>query len=689
MKYILLPFGLLDVLYGCRSQILTGLCMLLCCTAASAQIPDDIRNSLERFLENQGSGADFTEISDELGALYQRPLNLNKAGLDELLACPLLDAQLVLGLIEHRRKFGPLAHINELQVIPGFTRERILALQAFIRLDDPGTIGWRNLRQYWNHGNGDAFFYTLNSYGNRDPRFSLQDTGSNRQRAFLGDPLKSSVRLRYYKTGVYSLALTAEKDPGEPWWYGGRPDFISAHLAIDQLGPFKRIIVGDYLATFGQGLLLGSGLAFSQSANVMNIKRTRGGIRPYRSVNEIRYFRGMALSAERRGWQLSLLLSNNKSDGIRLNDSTQSVEGLLADFYNSGLHRTRPELAARNQFNMPLAALVAEKKLRSGTLGMVYRRDFIPAAQEKSKDLYRLFGNVPAASDLLSIYGDYTLRNVHFFFEEVRDPLQPSRHLAGVAGLLASLAPSLDISLLHRNYSRLFNNSMSIGFGNNQSDENGWYLGVQWRIKRNIGFLCYRDVWKSSWLRYQISAPAQGASWLAELNYARGKQIFLYARYRETEQLRNQASDAVAVDFPLGSRVQRFRLHADYPAGKVVSFSTRYEYARQIRDGSPQIPGSILFHEIQMNKPVYGFRFSARITFYQVSDYVARIYAFEGDLPFVFNVNGFYGNGRSFYVIARKKIAGNCDIYTRISSDLNPGRAQHQTTLSGLVKWSF
>jgi hypothetical protein len=336
-----------------------------------------------------------------------------------------------------------------------------------------------------------------------------------------------------------------------------------------------------------------------------------------------------------------------------------------------------------------MAALAIERKLKGGTVGASYRRVFTQTTNAGSNNLYQWYSRLTGQQNLMSVYGDYTYRNAHVFFEQVRNPAQASKSLASVAGLLVSLAQNLDVSMLYRNYDKQFNNSMSIGFGANQIDENGWYLGMNWRIRKNIGFLFYRDIWKSSWLRYQISAPSSGGSWLAELNYARGKQIFLYARYRESEQPRNISSELAAVDAPELSRVQRFRIHADYPGGKIVSFSTRYEWATQIRETGTSYPGSILFHEVQMNKPIHGFRFSARISFYQVSDYVARIYAFEGDLPYVFNVNSFYGNGRCFYLIARKKISGVCDVYLRYSSDLNPERKQQQQTLSGMIKWNL
>jgi hypothetical protein len=383
------------------------------------------------------------------------------------------------------------------------------------------------------------------------------------------------------------------------------------------------------------------------------------------------------------------MYSNNKQDGLRQNDSTQLEEGLIADFFNSGLHRNRKEIASRNQFSVPMFAMALEKKFSAGSLGISYKQDWGPELNNSGNSLYQWFSNQPHPSRLLSVYGDYTLRNVHLFFEQVRNPEQANKSLAGVAGLLVSLAQNLDVSLLYRHYDKTFNNPMSIGFGNNQSNEQGWYLGAHWRIRKHIGFLCYKDIWKSDWLRYQVAGPSAGGSWLTELNYARGKQIFLYLRYRETTQARNFSSSMVPIDAPMELRVKRLRFHADYPAGKNLSFSTRFECATPVVEGQSQQWGSLLFHEVQMNKPVRGYRISARLSFYDVGDYLGRIYAFEGDLPYVFNVQGFYGNGSSFYLMLRKNISRRCDLYTRFSSDLNEGRGQKSKTLSGMIKWNF
>ena len=146
-------------------------------------------------------------------------------------------------------------------------------------------------------------------------------------------------------------------------------------------------------------------------------------------------------------------------------------------------------------------AMAMEKKFKAGTLGVSYKHDFNPGMNNSGNHLYHWFSRQNSPARLLSVYGDYTLRNIHLFFEQVRNPERANKSLGSVVGLLMSLAQNLDVSLLYRNYDQTFNNPMSIGFGNNQSNEQGCYLGAQWRIRKNIGFLCYKDIWNSNWLR--------------------------------------------------------------------------------------------------------------------------------------------------------------------------------------------
>jgi hypothetical protein len=49
-------------------------------------------------------------------------------------------------------------------------------------------------------------------------------------------------------------------------------DFMTGHLAIQNIGKLKSLNIGDYQAQFGQGLTFWSGFGFGKTADAMNIK---------------------------------------------------------------------------------------------------------------------------------------------------------------------------------------------------------------------------------------------------------------------------------------------------------------------------------------------------------------------------------------------------------------------------------
>src|SRR5688572_30521409 len=81
-----------------------------------AQIPEEARDAVEKYLENTETDADFTQMLDELTAYLERPIRINSATLDELLRFPLISPVQALAIIQHRQKYGLFLHLHELQV---------------------------------------------------------------------------------------------------------------------------------------------------------------------------------------------------------------------------------------------------------------------------------------------------------------------------------------------------------------------------------------------------------------------------------------------------------------------------------------------------------------------------------------------------------------------------------------------
>ena len=129
---------------------------------------------------------------------------------------------------------------------------------------------------------------------------------------YLGDRNRIYTRYKYNYGNHISFGITAEKDAGEEFFKGSQPngfDFYSAHFFLRNQGKIKQLAIGDYQAQFGQGLTFWSGLAFGKSADIMLVKRSAVGLKPYTSADENLFMRGAGIRgvAGRNNFYVSFL----------------------------------------------------------------------------------------------------------------------------------------------------------------------------------------------------------------------------------------------------------------------------------------------------------------------------------------------------------------------------------------------
>jgi len=113
-----------------------------------------------------------------------------------------------------------------------------------------------------------------------------------------------------------------------------------------------RIVLGDFRAQFGQGLILNTGFSPGKSAFVTNIRRSGPTLNRFTSVNEQNYLRGAGTTINlTKHIKLSSFVSARKRDG---NISFADTSGIDIDIQNftslqlSGLHRTEREIESKN-----------------------------------------------------------------------------------------------------------------------------------------------------------------------------------------------------------------------------------------------------------------------------------------------------------------------------------------------------
>src|SRR5690606_1966985 len=107
-------------------------------------------------------------------------------------------------------------------------------------------------------------------------------------------------------------------------------DYVSAYAAVEKIGRLRQLVVGDFTASFGQGLVLWRSAALGKSREATRgLSRFGSGLRPYGSTDENRFFRGVATTVlVTPALSLSAFYSRRTLDATVLDADTGGVSSL-------------------------------------------------------------------------------------------------------------------------------------------------------------------------------------------------------------------------------------------------------------------------------------------------------------------------------------------------------------------------
>jgi hypothetical protein len=524
--------------------------------------------------------------------------------------------------------------------------------------------------------------------------YSAVDTFQGRPTLrYLGSPDAVALRYRVSHAHDFSLGFTAEKDAGEPLaWRPGQnqfgPDFLSAHFVLHEQGRLKTLALGDYQLQFGQGLLLSSGLAQGKGAEtITNLRRASLGVRPYAALLENTFFRGAAAIYRLTSrWEATAFASRKNIDAnARLaTDSLAQFDEFSSSLLLTGLHRTATEIANRQRLSETvggghLGYLSADGNLALGftAVGTHYGLAF-----QKRDEPYNRFEFSGQNNLALGAHYSYGWRNLLLFGESGRSS---GGGLGTVNGLLASLGPSVDASVLVRHYDADFHTFYGNALGENTRNinESGFYVGLKVRPLARWEVSLYFDQFRFPWLRYRVSAPTQGQDALLRVAFAPTKTSLLYAQYRaRLKPLDLPASlTGRAVPRPGQQLRHSLLLYCDVQPTTQLGLRTRLQ-ASYLRadDNLPWRRGYVLSQDatVQLARRV---SLAARYAVFDTDDYDTRQYIFEQDVLYAVSVPALYGQGTRAYAILQAAFNKHFTLWLRYADT----RYRHQAAIgSGL-----
>jgi hypothetical protein len=671
---------------GTKYYAIAALLMVLVCVQVNAQTlresNERIINSLmEKLVENTESTVDYTDLEEQLKYYITHKLNLNKATREQLERLFFLGEGQINAIISHRVLYGGFLSLYELQSIAVLDDLTIYYLTYFVTTDENWQGDQATFTGMIRQGKHEISALSDTEF---QPRSGYSPQRKNQGRTYYpGNQWREVLRYRFSYGNRLTFGYTGEKDMGEQFAAGAQRygfDFNSFHFSYrPRKGILKSIVLGDYQASFGQGLTFGSGMASRKSAFVLNVRRNFIPLRPYRSLNENEFLRGGAVALERQNIHL-ILFGSARYISTNFQADTLEDDDLFSSISVSGLHRTEAEVAKRNNVLQQVYGGYAKYQLKNGHIGFTHIAGFYDKHFEPGNKPYQRY-NV-SGQQLSSTGADYNLqwRNAGFSGEFSRSS---NNAFSFISAFVVSLDVNFDVAFLYRNYAKNYRTVFSNAFGeySDNRNEHGIYTGAAWRFSRKWTINAYLDLYQSKWLRYLTDGPSHGSDFLAELQYNPSKSTLFYMRYRQETAWKNQPDNTTASDYLSAQAKTIYRLNAQYRVSLNLTAKSRIETTMYSDEVSKNQTGVLLFQDLAWSTPGRMLTFTIRAAYFTVDDYSARIYAAENDVPYQYSVPLYQNSGTRYYVVARFRINRKVEFWFKLSETIY---SNVQTIGSGL-----
>ncbi len=576
---------------------------------------------------------------ENLTLLLSSPVNLNSVNAEELRLLNILREDQVREFINYRQQNGPLLSVYELQAIPSFDISVLRLLEKIVRVESNdsrlSSDLWRRLKQ---SGNGhwiNRFDRTLES------KAGYHVAGDDQQ--YQGSPTRWYSRFRSSRPGDFSYGITAEKDPGERMaWRPAKKkfgfDLLTGHLQIVNKGSLANLIVGDFQAQFGQGLIYGGAFGLGKSSeSVITTRRPQLGFLPHTSASESGFYRGAAATIQLHAKiLLSTLYSRIRRDAkVEINDESSSI----TSFIYSGLHRNNDELANRASVMEQVAGSVLQYRSANIDGGLIVQHIMFGFPVEKEVNAYNQFAFRGSANTNAGAYLNFTSNNLSFFSEAVRSL---HRGFAATAGIVSPVATKLDLAILVRHFDRNYFSFYSNAFSENTQPQNetGFYWGWKYRWNRKLSYSGYMDLFQFPWLASRRYSPAEGFEWLSRVTFQPTRKITLFVQIRQENKPRNTSVDENVYRLADGKKENAWFSFALQESN--LRLKTRVQFSRYRMDGA-ETRGMAIVQSAGFS--VGKFQISGQAAVFDCDDFDNRQYVYESDVWLAFSFPAYSGRG--------------------------------------------
>ena len=660
-------------------------CLLACCIVNISAQSDWVE-----WEENTLEVEDLTywqEKYEELSELAEHPFNINTITKEQLEQLPFLSDKLIENILYYLYKYGPMVSKNELLGIEGMDWQTRHFLKDFIYIgpadNKKDKFSINRMLKYNKQELITRLDIPLNvkaGYAEYSPEILKEKPNKKYQ----GNALYHNLRYRFqYRNQVFA-GLTAEKDAGEPFWneYHKGYDYYSVHLFLKEMNKWlKSLAIGDYKISFGQGLVISNDFSPGRNALVSQTERRTNGFRRHFSTNENDFFRGAAATVNWKNLDINLFYSYRKLDGGV--DST-----IVTSFKTDGLHRLVRDREKMHKVSMQTYGgnvRYATPGLCIGLTALSYSfGNYSIQPDPKPYNLFYFRGNRN-----LNISVDYLLKNklIKFYGETA---LSRNGAVASLNALQLTPASYFSLLLLYRYYDKRYQAFFGNAFSQNSAvrNEQGMYIGMQWTPFARWKLSAYADVFRFPWLKYGVDAPSTGKEYMLQLDYTSSRNLFVYVRYKY-----KQREDITPY------HQQRLRMQALYTISSSVSLRTSAD-GICYTEANEKSRGWMIAQSVGWKPVDVPVQTDFHIAGFHTDNYRTRIFSYEKNILYAFNMPSFYGKGVRLALSFRWDIVKQLSVSAKlgytyyadrdvVGTDLEEIEGNIKADIYTLLRWKF
>ena len=572
---------------------LVGLCVVLATHGQSVAIEDVLEDIYNQLSEDDEILQE--DVQEQLMNIAANPIDLNHTNADELSQLMFLSEEQIDAILLYQYEHG-FKEIYELQLIDCLKDYEIRNLLPFVEVKAKENEANRQeeKKMYFR----EVFHYAKHEMTLRVDARNIED--------YEGDPIYGKLRYRFnYQNRVQAgvnvmrqLGEQATGREGERWDYGG-------YIQLKDIGPMKTIVAGNYQASFGYGLVVGSPFKRGKIAYIQSTATTDEGLKKYSSVgDDYTYFHGVGVSTRIKWADVSAFYSLRQED-----DGWQHVVGANV---TGKWKRLKVGITAVDEINQ----LVSDRSLEKNAGNDNTSRAAIGANVRYNWGKVDIWGEVAASQG-------------------------EKWNIGSIIGARFTPKSNVNVLAIYRYYSPEFNNPYANALSSKTRvyDENGGYVGLEYNRLKNWKLSILGDVWKGGY-----EAMAQG-------EYLPEKQYRMFWRLRIKDK---NALGTYSIRWNTAYQIGAWKMKTQLD-GNLVNDDGAWTY------------GWSLYQDAEYRFVEVPIVLQMRAQVFDARQWNNRVYIYENDVLYAYAMPFVYGVGGRFWVNARYRINDRLSVYLRVS----------------------